>query len=68
MNANNSLIMWKPVILRMTAIEELKKAKAGWEKQKENKLTDARIADAHIESLQAAIELVEHDKEKKKPE
>lgn len=49
----------------MTAIDELKKAKAGWQKQKDGKLTDARIADAHIESLQAAIELVEHDEKKK---
>ena len=48
----------------MPAIDELKKAKEGWEKQKENKLTDARIADAHIDSIQAAIELIEHDKKK----
>lgn len=48
----------------MGAIEELKKAKAAWEKKKNDKLTDARIADAHIESLQAAIELVEHDEKK----
>lgn len=48
----------------MTAIEELKKAKTAWEKQKDNKLTDARICDASITALQAAIEIIEHEKKK----
>lgn len=49
----------------MGAIEELTKARDGWQKQKDNNLTDARIADASINALEAAIELVENDSKAK---
>ena len=49
-----------------SAIDELKKTKEAWEKQKNNKLVDARIADAYINATQAAIELIEEEKPKKK--
>lgn len=48
----------------MGAIEDLKKARASWEKQKDNNLTDARICDASINALTAAIELIEADAKK----
>ena len=50
----------------MTAIDELKKALDSWQKQKDNKLTDARICDAYIKAFTAAIELVGIDTKKKK--
>ena len=46
----------------MGAIEELKKARDAWQNQKDNNLSDARIADASIRALNAAIELVQADK------
>lgn len=48
------------------ALEELTRAKNSWEKQKNEKLKDARICDAHIESLAAAIQLLGKDPNYKK--
>lgn len=47
----------------MGALEDLKKARDGWQHQKDNNLTEARICDASIRAFNGAIELVEADKE-----
>lgn len=51
-----------------TALAELKKVLANWEKQKNNNLTDARICDAYIKATSGAIELIEQENTKKKTE
>lgn len=51
----------------MGAIEDLKKARDSWQNQKDNNLSDARIADAYIKALSSAIEMVEADKTLSKP-
>lgn len=48
----------------MSAVEDLKKARDAWIHQKENNLTDARIADNSIKVLDSAIEIVQAYAEK----
>lgn len=48
------------------ALAELKKIKEAWEKQKNEKLKDARICDAWIDATSAAIQLIEKETPTKK--
>lgn len=48
-----------------SAVTELKKIKESWEKQKNEKLKDARICDAYINATSAAIQLIEQKKKGK---
>jgi len=45
-------------------LEEIKKLKAAWEHQKQNKLKDARICDAYIHAFDSVIQLLEQEKAK----
>ena len=47
-------------------VDEVKKLKAAWENQKQNKLKDARICDAYIHAFDSVIQLMQQEEAKPK--
>lgn len=49
----------------MATLDEVKKLKASWEHQKNNKLKEARICDAYIHAFGSVIQLIEQEEKAK---